>query len=248
MPDRTFHSLATTWRLITQDSPTDVKELIPELFYLPELFYNTEGLALGVRQCGARVDDVELPQWAADARLFTLVHRQALEAPLVAERLPLWIDLVFGYKQTGQAAIDAINVFPACVSVLSSSVSRLGRLSLQPRLALHCRRTTASTRHRWRTSWTVRRRRPWCGRTARRPANCSALLTLSARPSCCRARTPSACGTAWKARAGDATVAHRSAHRPQSWPDAPCPGPYDCSASRIPARSPHAKELVCSWC
>lgn len=43
MPDRTFHSLATTWRLITNDSPTDVKELIPELFYLPELFHNTEG-------------------------------------------------------------------------------------------------------------------------------------------------------------------------------------------------------------
>lgn len=43
MPDRTFHSLATTWRLITNDSPTDVKELIPELFYLPELFHNNEG-------------------------------------------------------------------------------------------------------------------------------------------------------------------------------------------------------------
>ncbi|XP_028169314.1 arf-GAP with Rho-GAP domain, ANK repeat and PH domain-containing protein 1-like [Ostrinia furnacalis] len=42
MPDRTFHSLATTWRLITNDSPTDVKELIPELFYLPELFHNNE--------------------------------------------------------------------------------------------------------------------------------------------------------------------------------------------------------------
>lgn len=46
MPDRTFHSLATTWRLITNDSPTDVKELIPELFYLPELFYNNEGEVL----------------------------------------------------------------------------------------------------------------------------------------------------------------------------------------------------------
>ncbi|CAH2236529.1 jg8012 [Pararge aegeria aegeria] len=114
MPDRTFHSLATTWRLITNDSPTDVKELIPELFYLPELFYNNEGLELGVRQCGLRVDNVELPQWAADARLFTLVHRQALEAPLVTERLPLWVDLVFGYKQTGQPAVDAVNVFPAC--------------------------------------------------------------------------------------------------------------------------------------
>ncbi|KAJ8721735.1 hypothetical protein PYW07_002510 [Mythimna separata] len=114
MPDRTFHSLATTWRLITNDSPTDVKELIPELFYLPELFHNNEGLNLGTRQCGAAVDDVELPAWAPDARLFTLVHRQALEAAHVTETLPHWIDLVFGYKQTGQPALDALNVFPAC--------------------------------------------------------------------------------------------------------------------------------------
>ncbi|XP_045768851.1 lysosomal-trafficking regulator isoform X1 [Maniola jurtina] len=136
MPDRTFHSLATTWRLITNDSPTDVKELIPELFYLPELFYNNEGLELGVRQCGLRVDNVELPQWAPDARLFTLVHRQALESPLVTERLPLWIDLVFGYKQTGQPAIDAINVFPACTyygfdpSSLEEEVDRLAAAAM----------------------------------------------------------------------------------------------------------------------
>ncbi|KAL0880570.1 hypothetical protein ABMA27_001801 [Loxostege sticticalis] len=114
MPDRTFHSLATTWRLITNDSPTDVKELIPELFYLPELFHNNEGLELGVRQCGLGVDEVEVPPWAAESRAFVLLHRQALESPLVTDRLPHWVDLVFGYKQTGQAAIDALNVFPAC--------------------------------------------------------------------------------------------------------------------------------------
>lgn len=74
------------------------------------------GLNLGVRQCGAAVDSVELPAWAPTARLFTLLQRQALEAQHVTEHLPHWIDLVFGYKQTGQAAIDAINVFPACVS------------------------------------------------------------------------------------------------------------------------------------
>lgn len=74
------------------------------------------GLNLGVRQCGAGIDSVELPAWAADARLFTLAHRQALEARHVTELLPHWIDLVFGYKQTGQPARDAINVFPACVS------------------------------------------------------------------------------------------------------------------------------------
>lgn len=75
-----------------------------------------KGLKLGVRQCGLPVDMVELPAWAADARLFVLAHRQALEAPLVTDTLPHWIDLVFGYKQTGHAAVDAINVFPACVN------------------------------------------------------------------------------------------------------------------------------------
>lgn len=75
------------------------------------------GLNLGIRQCGEGIDEVELPPWAADARLFTLLHRQALEAAHVSETLPHWIDLVFGHKQTGPAALDAINVFPACVTI-----------------------------------------------------------------------------------------------------------------------------------
>lgn len=44
IPDRTFHALATTWRLTSCDSTTDVKELIPEFFYLPEFLLNFEGL------------------------------------------------------------------------------------------------------------------------------------------------------------------------------------------------------------
>ncbi|XP_077300705.1 lysosomal-trafficking regulator mauve [Arctopsyche grandis] len=111
LPDRTFHSMYTTWRLTSFDSTTDVKELIPEFYYLPEFLDNNEGLDFGVRQCGVRVEDVELPRWAPDARLFVLIHRQALESTHVKENLPNWIDLVFGYKQTGQPAIDAINVF-----------------------------------------------------------------------------------------------------------------------------------------
>ncbi|XP_076239225.1 lysosomal-trafficking regulator mauve [Calliopsis andreniformis] len=112
IPDRTFHALATTWRLTSCDSTTDVKELIPEFFYLPEFLLNSEGFNFGVRQNGNRVGDVELPKWCGgDARLFILAHRAALEADLVREVLPYWIDLVFGFRQTGKPAVEAINVF-----------------------------------------------------------------------------------------------------------------------------------------
>ncbi|GFG30500.1 hypothetical protein Cfor_08123, partial [Coptotermes formosanus] len=113
LPDRTFHSMHTTWRLTSSDSTTDVKELIPEFFFLPEFLQNSEGMFdFGVRQSGEQVNDVELPPWShGDARRFVLIHRQALESIHTRENLPFWIDLVFGYKQTGKAAVDAINVF-----------------------------------------------------------------------------------------------------------------------------------------
>lgn len=46
LPDRTFHSLHTTWKLTSSESTTDVKELIPEFFYLPEFLINFEGVIL----------------------------------------------------------------------------------------------------------------------------------------------------------------------------------------------------------
>lgn len=70
-----------------------------------------------MRQNGERVHNVKLPQWCQDdPRLFILVHRQSLETPLVRELLPHWIDLVFGFRQTGKQAVEAINVFHPAVS------------------------------------------------------------------------------------------------------------------------------------
>ncbi|XP_016976748.2 lysosomal-trafficking regulator [Drosophila rhopaloa] len=126
LPDRTFHALNTTWLLASRDSPTDVKELIPEFFCLPEMFENFERFKFGCRQNGERVEDVSLPPWCQrDSRLFVLIHRQALESELVRNQIHNWIDLIYGYKQSGESAVEAINVFhPATYAVfLDSEIS-----------------------------------------------------------------------------------------------------------------------------
>lgn len=77
------------------------------------------GFDFGVRQNGERVNHVNLPPWARnDPRLFVLIHRQALESDQVSQTLCQWIDLVFGLKQKGRAAVQAINVFHPAVSTL----------------------------------------------------------------------------------------------------------------------------------
>ncbi|TRY64090.1 hypothetical protein TCAL_10775 [Tigriopus californicus] len=112
IPDRSFHDLRNTWNLASSDSSTDVKELIPDLFTLPELFSNLEGLDMGQKQTGDLVRDVILPPWAKNnPRLFIKLHRQAIESKIVRESISHWIDLVFGYKQRGTAAMESINVF-----------------------------------------------------------------------------------------------------------------------------------------
>ncbi|TPP61474.1 Lysosomal-trafficking regulator [Fasciola gigantica] len=111
VPDRLFHSVATTWNLTTT-TVTCVKELIPEFYFTPELFTNSAGFALGRRQLGDPVDSVILPPWAkSNARLFCLVCRAALESDYITNTLPGWIDLMFGYKQTGRRAKEALNLY-----------------------------------------------------------------------------------------------------------------------------------------
>jgi hypothetical protein len=112
VPDRAFHRVATTWRLSAATSSSDVKELIPEFFYLPEFLVNSNRYDLGVKQSGERVDDVELPPWArGDARRFVRMHRDALESAHVSAHLHEWIDLIFGVKQRGPQALAALNLF-----------------------------------------------------------------------------------------------------------------------------------------
>jgi len=108
--DRLFSSIPRTWKQNTTQL-SEVKEITPEWFTTPEMFQNVNQFDLGHTQDGELVGDVVLPPWAKSAEEFVRLNRQALESEYVSANLHNWIDLIFGCKQTGQAAVDANNVF-----------------------------------------------------------------------------------------------------------------------------------------
>ncbi|CAL5069309.1 unnamed protein product [Urochloa decumbens] len=108
--DRMFSDLSGTWDSVLEDM-SDVKELVPEMFYLPEVFTNINGIDFGTTQLGGKLDSVELPPWAENHVDFVHKHRKALESEHVSGHLHEWIDLIFGYKQRGKEAVVANNVF-----------------------------------------------------------------------------------------------------------------------------------------
>ncbi|EHB03814.1 Protein FAN [Heterocephalus glaber] len=83
--DRMFNSIAETWKNCL-DGVTDFKG-------------------------GQMVNDVELPLWASSPEDFLQKSKGALESTYVSQHLHEWIDLVFGYKQNGNDAVGAHNVF-----------------------------------------------------------------------------------------------------------------------------------------
>jgi hypothetical protein len=111
--DRLFQSIPQAWKSASCDNKADVRELIPEFFCLPEFLTNINRYNFGNREStGARVDNVTLPPWAkGDPKIFIAKHREALESPYVSQNLHKWIDLIFGYKQRGEAAVESLNVF-----------------------------------------------------------------------------------------------------------------------------------------
>ncbi|MGH0127029.1 UNVERIFIED_CONTAM: hypothetical protein FKN15_030295 [Acipenser sinensis] len=112
--DRQFHSVHAAWQARVEN-PVDVKELIPEFFYFPEFLENMNGFDLGSLQMSLdKVHDVVLPKWAESKEDFIRKHRKALECEHVSAHLHEWIDLIFGYKQRGPAAVEALNVFYYC--------------------------------------------------------------------------------------------------------------------------------------
>lgn len=75
-------------------------ECIPEFYCDPQIFKSQHSGMM----------DLAVPSWAGSSEEFIQLHRDALESDRVSCQLHHWIDITFGYKMSGQAAVSAKNV------------------------------------------------------------------------------------------------------------------------------------------
>jgi hypothetical protein len=108
-PQRQFLSMESAFHN-SMTQATDVRELIPEFFYLPETFINVNKINFGKIE-NSPVEDVQLPPWSKDPYRFVIINRLHLESEEVSYKINEWVDLIFGMKQKGREAESSMNLF-----------------------------------------------------------------------------------------------------------------------------------------
>ena len=103
-PNRLFHSIESALKS-TLSLKSDLREMIPELFYMLELFYNKNNILFGKLVDGRDIDYVQIKQnekiekgkRMENYAKFLENMRKWLDQE---KELNKWIDLIFGIKQT----------------------------------------------------------------------------------------------------------------------------------------------------
>jgi hypothetical protein len=108
--NRIFASIADSWHFATHHF-NNYRELLPEFYFTAGFLCNENGFDLGTNR-KERVNDVALPPWSHNSpHEFVYLMRKALECEFVSQRIHHWIDLVWGYQQSGPEAEKADNVY-----------------------------------------------------------------------------------------------------------------------------------------
>ena len=129
-PNRLFLTMENSFNMaLTQK--TDLRELIPEVFCFPEMFYNSNNLNLGeltenpdgvISEENKEdkgdsskkfiINDVQMPKWSKNnGYIFIQKHRELLESTEISEKINEWFNIIFGSKQKGPQAKKINNLF-----------------------------------------------------------------------------------------------------------------------------------------
>ncbi len=128
--ERLFLNIINSFNSISSEK-CDLREMIPELYFLPELYININKLNLGqiqkenyfnstdfnpnsndfnTKENLINVDDVFLPNWSKNNPFkFISFLREIFESE--NNKINNWIDLIFGVNQTGKKAQINKNIF-----------------------------------------------------------------------------------------------------------------------------------------
>ena len=108
-PNRLFLSVIKSFNNSISQK-TDIRELIPEFFYMPEMYLNINDINLGKQENNSIVYNVITP-CENNSYSFTEIMKRIFENGKISTNLNNWVDIIFGYKVKGKDAENAKNVY-----------------------------------------------------------------------------------------------------------------------------------------
>lgn len=148
-PDRIFSNVSDLWLSVKETNLSECRELIPELFYAPNMFLNESHHDFGIKSTGEAVHDLVCSSMnTADCAtfkdildtylhvvLYTLMNREKLDKYTILPNLYQWCRLLFGDKQNSLSHFNVYywltypdSISLDCISNFSTRVSTYSQL------------------------------------------------------------------------------------------------------------------------